>query len=204
MMHIIQRMRHSEEEKRRSHERIVDVAAGRIREAGTDGPGVAEIMAAAGMTHGGFYKHFGSRDELIAEAAARACADGSSRLAESVGHAEDPLAALVTQYLSAEHRDLPASGCAVAALGGDAARPGNPARAAFTEQIRRYVGRLQGLVGTDDAGSGDARDRAIATMSTLVGALIISRAVEDPELADEVLAGTRAALLASQTRAAPA
>lgn len=77
-------MRQSQEEKSRSHERIVEAAARRIREAGTDGPGVAEIMAAAGMTHGGFYKHFGSRDELVAEAAERACADGSARVAKAI------------------------------------------------------------------------------------------------------------------------
>jgi TetR/AcrR family transcriptional repressor of nem operon len=183
-------MRHSEEDKRRSHERIVEAAARRIREAGTDGPGVAEIMSAAGMTHGGFYKHFASRDE----AAERACADGSGRLDETIADAASPLAALITGYLSAEHRDDPGTGCAVAALGGDAARPGNAARAAYTEQIRRYIDRLEGLLAADDA-PGDARERAIATMSTLVGALIISRAVEDPELADEVLAGARDVLL---------
>ena len=187
-------MRHSEEDKRRSHERIVEAAARRIREAGTDGPGVAEIMSAAGMTHGGFYKHFASRDELVAEAAERACADGSGRLDETIADAASPLAALITGYLSAEHRDDPGTGCAVAALGGDAARPGNAARAAYTEQIRRYIDRLEGLLAADDA-PGDARERAIATMSTLVGALIISRAVEDPELADEVLAGARDVLL---------
>jgi TetR/AcrR family transcriptional repressor of nem operon len=194
-------MRHSEEDKRRSHERIVEAAGRRIREAGTDGPGVAEIMADAGMTHGGFYKHFGSRDELIAEAAERACADGSARLAAAVDQAADPFAALITAYLAAEHRDGPATGCAVAALGGDVARPGNAARPAYTEQIRRYVDRLESLLeeeGVGDQGdAGDRRERAIATISTLVGALIISRAVDDPELADEVLRASRDVLLAA-------
>jgi TetR/AcrR family transcriptional regulator, transcriptional repressor for nem operon len=191
-------MRHSEEEKQRSHERIVEAAARRIREAGTDGPGVAEIMADAGMTHGGFYKHFGSRDELIAEAAVRACADGSARLAATVDQAADPLAALITAYLAVEHRDDPSSGCAVAALGGDAARLGNAARPAYTEQIRRYIDRLESLLDEEGVGdAGDRRERAIATISTLVGALIISRAVDDPELADEVLRGSRDVLLAA-------
>jgi TetR/AcrR family transcriptional repressor of nem operon len=189
-------MRHSQEDKLRSHERIVEVAARRIREAGTDGPGVAEIMAAAGMTHGGFYKHFDSRDELIAEAAAQACADGSVRLAETTDQAADPLAALIGTYLSAEHRDDPGTGCAVAALGGDAARPGNAARGAYTEQIRRYIDRLDGLLAAPGSAD-DSREQAIATMSTLVGALIISRAVDDPVLADEVLAGTRDVLLSA-------
>jgi TetR/AcrR family transcriptional repressor of nem operon len=196
-------MRHSDEDKRRSHERIVEAAARRIREAGTDGPGVAEIMSDAGMTHGGFYKHFASRDELIAEAAARACADGSARVAQTTARAADPLAALVTTYLSAEHRDDPGTGCAVAALGGDAARPGNAARGAYTAQIRSYIDRLEGLLAEDgasgsaNAGAGDLRERAIATMSAMVGALIISRAVDDPALADEVLGASREALLAA-------
>jgi TetR/AcrR family transcriptional regulator, transcriptional repressor for nem operon len=189
-------MRHSEQEKQRSHRRIVEVAARRIREAGTDGPGVAAIMSAAGMTHGGFYKHFGSRDELIAEAAALACADGAARVAKTIENAADPLAALITTYLSAGHRDDPGTGCAVAALGGDAARPGNAARDAYTEQVRRYVDRLGELLAAADA-PGDAtarRARAIAIMSSLVGALIISRAVDDPSLADEVLRATRDSL----------
>ncbi len=189
-------MRQSQEEKSRSHERIVEAAARRIREAGTDGPGVAEIMAAAGMTHGGFYKHFGSRDELVAEAAERACADGSARVAKAIEHAADPLAAFITTYLSAEHRDDPGTGCAVAALGGDVARPGNAARGAYTEQVRRYVDRLQELL-PEEGTPAERRDRALATMSSLVGAMIISRAVDDPSLADEVLVASRDALLAA-------
>ncbi len=203
MMPIIHYMRHSEEDKWRSHERIVEAAARRIREAGTDGPGVAEIMSDAGMTHGGFYKHFASRDELIAEAAARACAEGSARVTETTARAADPLAALITTYLSAEHRDDPGTGCAVAALGGDAARPGNPARGAYTAQIRSYIDRLEGLLAEDGAGARDLRERAIATMSCMAGALVIARAVEDPELADEMLAGARDVLLAAVTSVGP-
>jgi TetR/AcrR family transcriptional regulator, transcriptional repressor for nem operon len=194
MTDIIQVMRHSQEEKLRSHDRIVEVAARRIREAGTEGPGVAEIMAEAGMTHGGFYKHFGSRDELVAEAAQRACTDGSRRVSETIAQAEDPLAALITAYLSADHRDDPGTGCAVAALGGDVARPGNAARGAYTEQVRRYIDRLSELLG-DEGSEADRRRRAIETVSTMVGALVISRAVEDPSLSDEILEASRDALL---------
>src|SRR3954451_3495480 len=104
-------MRHSKEDKAASHERIVEVAAARIREAGTEQPGVAEIMKAAGLTHGGFYKHFGSRDELIAEAVERAMADSGPRIAEVAAGADDLLTAFVDAYLSAEHRDDPGSGC---------------------------------------------------------------------------------------------
>ena len=194
MMRIIHSMRHSQQEKLRSHDRIVEVAARRIREAGTDGPGVAEIMAEAGMTHGGFYKHFDSRDELVAEAAQRACADGSHRLSETIAQAADPLAAMITGYLSTGHRDDPGTGCAVAALGGDVARPDNAARGAYTEQVRRYIEGVTDLLG-DEGADGDRRRRAIATVSAMVGALVISRGVEDPALSDEILEASRDALL---------
>src|SRR3954452_24936113 len=98
-------MRHSREEKAASHERIVAVAAARIREAGTDQPGVAEIMTAAGLTHGGFYKHFGSREELIDEAVGRAMVDSEPRIAALAAEADDPMAAFIDAYLSEEHRD---------------------------------------------------------------------------------------------------
>src|SRR5436305_11900478 len=110
-------MRHSKEDKAASHERIVEVAAARIRESGTQQPGVAEIMRAAGLTHGGFYKHFGSRDELIVEAVEHALNEAESQLQELMAAAEDPLAAWADALLSAERRDDPATGCAVTALG---------------------------------------------------------------------------------------
>src|SRR5579875_1380660 len=102
MMTIIHVMRQSRQEMERSHERIVEAAARRIREAGTEGPGVAEIMRGAGMTHGGFYKHFRSRDALIAEAAERACAEGAEHWSDALEGAEDPLAAFIAGYLSTE------------------------------------------------------------------------------------------------------
>src|SRR5438046_727694 len=112
-------MRHSKEDKAASHDRIVATAAARIREAGTEQPGVAEIMRAAGLTHGGFYKHFGSRDELIVEAVERALTDSESRVSELTAGADDPLAAFADAYLSVAHRDDPATGCGVVALGTD-------------------------------------------------------------------------------------
>src|SRR5918997_3712890 len=100
MIDIISSMRQSREEKARTHDRIVEIASARIREAGIEGPGVAEIMQAAGLTHGGFYKHFGSRDDLIAEAADRAFADSEQAVQEVTSRAEDPLAAFVDWYVS--------------------------------------------------------------------------------------------------------
>ena len=143
MIAIIQvAMRHSKEDKAASHERIVEIAAARIRESGTEQPGVAEIMRAAGLTHGGFYKHFGSRDELIAEAVERALTDSEPRLVEIAAGAEDPLAAFADAYVSAAHRDDPASGCGVVALGTDMPRVGGPAQEAYRAQVERYLAHL--------------------------------------------------------------
>jgi TetR/AcrR family transcriptional repressor of nem operon len=172
---------------------IVEIAAQRIREAGTGAPGVAEIMKTAGLTHGGFYKHFASRDELIAEAADRSFADGSQRISELTEGAEDPLEALVEGYLSPEHRDAPGSGCGVAALSGDAARADDRVRRAYTAQVGRYVDRLQELLPSTGSPDED-REQATVAVSTLVGALLMARAVDDRALADEILTAARNAL----------
>src|SRR6201985_3880426 len=137
MTSIIPGMGHSQDEKTRNHDRIVEIAARRIREQGTDGPGVAEIMGEAGLTHGGFYKHFGSREELVA-AAAQHSYDESGVAAEAVVRdADDPLRAFVDWYLSEAHRDDPGTGCAVVALGGDIPRAGDGVRDGYTAQVRR-------------------------------------------------------------------
>ena len=113
MSGIIHGMGHSREDKARSHQRIVEIAARRIRESGTSGPGVADLMRAAGLTHGGFYKHFGSRDDLVAEAVQQALAENDGVLGTLLSEASDPLATFVDWYTSAEHRDSPGAGCAV-------------------------------------------------------------------------------------------
>ena len=104
-------MRQSAKEKARTHERIIQIASARIREEGIDGPGVAEIMREAGLTHGGFYKHFGSREDLVAEAADDAFAHAARTLDKYARDEREPLAAWVDWYLSTEHRDDPATGC---------------------------------------------------------------------------------------------
>ena len=191
MIAIIQgEMRHSKEDKAASHERIVAIAAARIRESGTDRPGVAEIMRAAGLTHGGFYKHFGSRDELIAEAVERALADSEPRLVEIAAGAQDPLAAFADAYVSTAHRDDPASGCGVAALGTDMPRVGGPAQEAYRAQVERYLAHLEPLLGGDD----DARRRATVTLSAMVGAVMIARALGPTLGSDEILRNVREAV----------
>ena len=186
-------MRHSRTEKAKSYDRIVGIASARIRESGTDAPGVAEIMEGAGLTHGGFYKHFGSRAELIAEATEHAFEDVRRHMAAATDGAEDQLGAFVDGYLSAEHRDSPASSCGVVALGADAARADTRVRAAYTDQVRYYLSVLQGLIGGSSSDA-ETRSDAIVMLSTLVGALLIARAVDDPALSDEILEDVRTSL----------
>jgi TetR/AcrR family transcriptional repressor of nem operon len=183
-------MGHSRQDKEKSHQQIVEIAAARMREAGTGGPGVAEIMQAAGLTHGGFYKHFGSRDDLVAEAVEAAIAQGEEGIREATADAEDPLAAFVDWYLSPSHRDDPATGCAVVALGADAARANERVRSAYGAQVERYVAHLEELMG----GGEDARRQAIAAVTSMVGAMLIARAVGDEELSEEILRETRASV----------
>ena len=188
--------RHSQEEKARSHERIVDIAAARIREAGTAAPSVAQIMQAAGLTHGGFYKHFESRDDLIAEAVDRTFADSQQATAAVIDGADDPLAAFVDWYVSAEHRDNPGSGCGVVALGGEVAHAEPRVRAAYTDQVKRYLAQLEELLSGDDREADPViRRQARVTLSTLIGAVLVARAVDDPALSDAIIADARAALL---------
>jgi TetR/AcrR family transcriptional repressor of nem operon len=185
-------MRNSKDEKAANHERIVGVAAQRIRERGTDQPGVAEIMRAAGLTHGGFYKHFGSRDELIDEAVALALTENelaAEQLLASAGG--DPMAAFADWYVSTAHRDDPGTGCGVAALGPDVSRIGGAAQEAYRAQVDRYLAHLQTLTGGDDP---DSRRDALITLSMMVGALVIARGLGSIERSDELLDTVRKAV----------
>jgi TetR/AcrR family transcriptional regulator, transcriptional repressor for nem operon len=176
-------MGHSQEEKEKNHQQIVEIAAQKMRESGTEGPGVAEIMKAAGLTHGGFYKHFDSRDELVAEAVEAAIAQGRAGFEAATADAEDPLAAFVDWYLSTTHRDDPGTGCAVVALGSDAARAEPRVRAAYRGQVENYIAHMEELLG----GGPEARRAAITAVTSMVGAVLISRAVDDEELSAEIL-----------------
>jgi TetR/AcrR family transcriptional repressor of nem operon len=186
-------MRGSKEDKAASHERIVAIAAARIREAGTEQPGVAEIMGAAGLTHGGFYKHFGSRDELITEAVERALTDSESRLRDATSGAADPLAAFAESYLSTAHRDDPGSGCGVVALGTEIPRVGGSAQDAYRAQVDRYLEHLQALIG-DEEGDDDTRRAATVTLSAMIGALMIARALGPTPRSDQILRDVREAV----------
>ena len=183
-------MRQSREEKAKSHQRIVGLASARIREVGLDRPGVAEIMQAAGLTHGGFYKHFSSRDDLIAAAADHAFAYADQTLDQYAHDPDDPFAAWVDWYVSEEHRDDPGTGCPVAALVGDVGRADDRVRAGYTLVVERYIKTLEGMLG----GGEDSRRQALIAASALLGSLALARAVDDEALSQEILSTVREAL----------
>jgi len=169
-------MGHSQADKDESHDRIVQVAATRFRENGVDGIGVADLMKDAGLTHGGFYRHFTSRDELVAEAIERALRDGGQRALDVVATSKQSrLAALVDGYLSRAHRDGLATSCAVTTLAGDVARSNDRARSAYTRRVGTYLELLTKIIAGDKQRS--RRMKAIAALSTLVGAVSMARAL---------------------------
>jgi TetR/AcrR family transcriptional regulator, transcriptional repressor for nem operon len=179
---------HSKAAKDKSHDSIVRAAAARFREAGVDGIGVADLMKDAGLTHGGFYRHFSSRDELVAEAIEHALRDGGQAV-EAVLNVKQPprvlLGLLVDAYLSAAHRDNLATSCAVTTLAGDVARCNGRTRSAYTRQVGTYLDLLTKLITGDRQKA--RRIKAIAVLSTLVGAVAMSRAVNDEKLSREIL-----------------
>jgi TetR/AcrR family transcriptional regulator, transcriptional repressor for nem operon len=189
-------MRVSREQAAANRDRIIDAASALFRSRGFGGIGVADIMKAADLTHGGFYGHFASKDDLVAQASRRSMARAAANWGNVVAAApEQPFAALLKRYLSPRHRDDPGKGCAFAALSGDAARSGPPVREAFAEGLEPLLDILAKAV---PAGSKAARRRkALAAMAGLVGALTLSRAVGDSALSDEILEATHRELLAA-------
>jgi TetR/AcrR family transcriptional repressor of nem operon len=166
-----------------NRQKILEIAGGLFRQHGFDGIGVADIMKGAGLTHGGFYGHFASKDDLAAEACAMVL--GKDGWAERLAGAPSPsFGAVVRGYLSARHRDHPAQGCLLAAVGSDVVRQPRSVRHAFTEGVRGRVDALRKLL---PGSSASRREKALATMCGLVGALMLSRAVDDPKLSDDIL-----------------
>ena len=186
-------MKVSRAEAAQNRERIIEVAARLFRERGFDGIGVAELMNFAGLTHGGFYGHFASKEDLMAQACARALEgslDALHQVAERGGG--NALSAVASAYLSPAHRDRPGEGCALAALGAEAARHGSPVRGAFTQGVRSLVDRLTRLLPGKSKRA--KRERALAIFASMVGALVLARAVDDAELSEEVLQSVLASI----------
>ena len=187
-------MKVSREQAERNRRAVVASAARLFRERGFDGIGLGEVMRAAGLTHGGFYKQFGSKEDLVRESMTCALARGRAKWNERVAGAADPLASFVNGYLSPDHRDHPADGCAFVALGAEAARRDDAQlRQAFETEARGYLDLLEGML--DDAAIPARRDRALASLSTLVGALLMSRVVRDPGLSADFLRAAAAFVL---------
>ncbi len=192
-------MRVSRERAAENRERIIDAAAALFRARGFSGIGVADIMKAADLTHGGFYGHFASKDDLIAQASRRTMGRAAANWERVVAEAPDePFAALLNHYLTPRHRDEPGKGCAFAALGTDAARSGKVVRQAFAEGLEPLIDILAKAVpGRTKA---VRRRKAVAAMAGLVGALTLARAVGNGPLSDEILKAAQRELLAVADR----
>ena len=184
--------------KEASHERIVAVAARAIRQTGYGGTGVADIMKQAGLTHGGFYAHFASRDAMLAEAIDRASAESAANTAAVVADAPpaQALAAMLRAYLSKAHIDHPEVGCPVAALASEMPRQAPEVRRVATRRIKEMVDLVARQ--SPDWGQAGAHERALFTLATMVGAVMLARAVDEPGLSDSFCQSALAHLIPQQ------
>lgn len=179
-------MKVTREQAAQNRERIVEAAAQLFRERGFDGIGVAGLMKEVGLTHGGFYGHFASKEDLIAEASACALKRSLKNWSEFADHVpDDPLTAIADHYLSSNHRDNAGTGCLLAALGSDVSRQGPAVRRAVTDSIRSALDFLAKLL--PDKTKAAKRQKAINAYATLVGTMVMARAVDDPILSQEIL-----------------
>jgi TetR/AcrR family transcriptional repressor of nem operon len=193
-------MRYSREHKLETHARIVKRASVRLREKGAHGIGVADLMKDAGLTHGGFYAHFDSREALVIEAFAYAM-DHSIERWRKLGEQTPPdkrLATIVDSYLTRVHRDDPGHGCAVPTLGAEIARESPKTRKAFASKLEQMVDMLAEQI--PDLPRKAARKQAMATLATMMGTLVLARVAGNGEFSDEILAAGRDVV---RDRAAP-
>ena len=172
--------------KEASHERIVSAAARAIRRSGYDGTGVADIMKEAGLTHGAFYAHFASREAMLAEASRRACAESAAVAADVIASVppEQALTHMLHAYLSRENLEQVERGCPLAALGSETVRQTPEVRRVTT----RYIKEMVDLVArqSPDWGQPGAHERALVTVATMVGTLLLARVVDEPALSDSL------------------
>lgn len=177
-------MRYPPEETAAKHERILKEASRLFRERGFEGVGVAEIMKTSDLTHGAFYAHFPSKEALVAEAGVAALSEIERRVARAA-QSGSPRESFLRRYLSDEHRDNPGGGCALAAFGSDMGRQPEGVRTAFTEEFQRLIATVGH--GLDWPEGADTRKSALQLISTLVGTMVLSRAVTDRALSREIL-----------------
>lgn len=175
-------MKVSREQMAQNRRRILEVASQLFKDKGFDAVSVAEVMKAAGLTHGGFYGHFNSKDDLVAQTLGHALA------ADSFG--DGKFSDFTRSYLTPRHRDNPGNGCPTASLSAAIRHQTPAAKAAMTKGLRAQIVRIEGALQEQDAAN--KRRAAIGSWAAMVGAVILARAVDDPELSDEVLDQTRA------------
>jgi TetR/AcrR family transcriptional repressor of nem operon len=180
-------MGHSQLEKQKTHDRIVEIASQRLREKGLEGIGVADLMKEAGLTVGGFYKHFASRDQLVAEAVQSAFGSWRRKL-ETTGikPSDLSLAEIASNYMGDDHRDDPATGCPFAALTNDFARSGVQAREIATERLKHNFELFEGRVAGKD--QEEKRRKAVVAFALMVGAVGLARVSSDDPVSSEILA----------------
>jgi TetR/AcrR family transcriptional repressor of nem operon len=181
-------MKVSKETSAKHRDELLDAASRLFRERGFDKVGIAEIAAAAGLTHGAFYTHFESKETLCAEVIARASGRSRAALDSTVNWR-----ASIEAYLSPKHVRDRATGCPFAALGGDVPRESETIRTAFSEALERSIEAVAGRLGR--AGEAAGREEAIHALATMVGALVLSRTAATPRLRDEILSAARNKLL---------
>jgi TetR/AcrR family transcriptional regulator, transcriptional repressor for nem operon len=192
-------MGHSQKEKAANHRRILHVTARRLREHGLDKVTVADLMRDAGLTHGGFYKHFASRDELLREAVSCAFAEAKARLAVDLADVSGTgLEAYLEVYLTKDHRDRPGDGCPVAALATEVARTAS-AREVFDASFRGYANWIAGMLAGQEDGK---RGRGAAIICAVAGAIAVSRALQDEAFSSEMLEATRKLILDAEATSA--
>jgi len=196
-------MRYSKEHKQETHARIVKKASVRLREKGAHGIGVADLMKEAGLTHGGFYAHFDSREALVIEAFAYAM-DRSTERWRKIAEQTPPdkrLATIVETYLNPVHRDDPGHGCAVPSLGAEIARESPKTRRAFAAKLEQMIDTMADQI--PDVPRKTARRRAIAALATMMGTLVLARVAGSGEFSEEVLGAGREAVLGRAAAAKP-
>ncbi len=179
-------MRVSRVQAEENRQKVIDVASRLFREHGFDGIGLKDLMEGAGLTHGAFYKQFASKEDLAAQASRRAFESASRRWsAAAAANPQDPLGAVIAFYLSTEHRAARMDGCPIVALGADAARQGAEVKASFEAGIREYLEMLGRWLGKPEGQ--DPSGKAMAIFSTMVGAVVLSRALNDEQLSKQFL-----------------
>lgn len=179
-------MRVSRQQAEENRQTVIDVASRLFREHGFDGIGLKDLMAGAGLTQGAFYKQFESKDDLAAKASRRALESASGRWSTAAqANPQNPLAAVIAFYLSMGHRAERMDGCPVVALGSDAARQGPDVKASFEAGIREYLEMLGGWIGEE--GDEEPGSKAMAILSTMVGAVVLARAVNDEQMSKRFL-----------------